>query len=143
MEALIIIFYVGALIFYIWMICLFVGIAKNVKTIRQRSDNLEDWTNNTIKQEIKLSILKGTQQVVYNKIIDQLSREIYINSTKTSDLKLRISSGYGLYPDLKKIDAALPIINDLMKLIGRELPSELQSVEAYVKFYNSDLSSVQ
>lgn len=140
MEALIIFFYVGALILYVWMVILFVNMAKDVRALKKRGD-LDNWTVCTIKKEVKGAILTGKQDEVYNKIITQITGEIYQECIKTGDNTIMASAGYGMFAKLKAINTALPMVDNCLKLIGRELPPELKTVEDYVKFYNSNSPS--
>lgn len=134
MEALSIIVLVLVLVFYIWMIVLFVRMSRDTSAVRKHLDEQSIISTSTMVsiRDVTLSIILGNQEETYKRILTSLYNSYF--------KRCRSDGGYKIvafYDDEKKLQSLIKVANDFCNILGYKLPEELSSMDAFLRFYNS------
>lgn len=108
----------------IWLITVFISMAKNVRRILEKLDGNIDTYG---PKEVNLAILQGKKQEAYDCIISRLYRSLYNIATCKSE-------GEGYLNQTAESNIAYSA--RLCAKLGKELPEQLQSLEAFKEFTN-------
>lgn len=143
MEFLLVIGIIVPLIFYIWLVSLFVNLCRKTNEIRDsvsllvdRELELNEHSVEVDKKDVSLALLNGRTDECYRNIIDNLF-SLYYKSCKEDKGDFIVYKGGS---DLS-ITNTVNIYSLYCKRLGKKLPSELESIDNFLNFYNQDIAT--
>lgn len=134
MVVLMIILWVLIVAFYIWMIFLFVRMSGDIKAVRSNIDEQIVASNSTAvsMRDVKLSILLGTQEETYKRIITSTYKSFIKRCNHDGNNRIVAS-----YKDEDQLQSIINVANTFCNVLNYKLPEELQSMDSFLKFYNT------
>lgn len=139
-----------SLVFEIWVLYSFVNLCRNTKEINsnikiiknsvtQLVDRVFDLNNNSVyvtRKDVNLALLNGREDQCYRNIIDSLFATYCEICKSNQDGQMEYEGGFDSLI-IKSVNQSKSYCN----LLGKQLPSELISIENFIHFYNKNIAT--